>query len=793
MPALQPSTRHRAVERLSHMVSRCRYVVQPTLQYEVAVLLADLHDTATLHHLARKLAEGVLDHTGLAFMQRFRIDRGAVVPVLSDALDTDSERYRFGLMKYAITMSERRRRGADAVAAAHLVHAVPGRNFGGGRTVFEDVAMAAALPWVPRTGAGDLSGILHRTAGTPHYRVEVLSTVGRPEVAGDAPYREAAITEIERCRSDVEPGASGLWWDLHRAVAWRRHGHTDRAHRLLASVVDRMPDLAGEPDGSFVGPVHRDVVHGPCLQGLVLEYSLELATLGDFERSRRLAVNLLEFAAEDGVTAFMHLVHQMHFRAVAESEIADSIELFFALADRNLPRLAADLAVFQAARGLCALIGSQPNLQRIAEERLRSLCTTEQIAQARGFGRRHRAVAVLAAALAYAFDRSGDTEARDRCLRLGKAEAARQLTEADASMDLTLFRYLALSDEGSPVANLLRDHERSSLRHYINDLRDYLADRDDHGGVIRLSALLDDDQPTLSTACLQLRALKRPLEASAVVEKCRALTDFSSNRVILLSYADHMVTDAREKVHDEIDHEIEAAKAELGSRSGRLLGHRQPTDLRSLYPFEYRLALALARAGRTQEALRRHARATSLYDESVEWYRIMGMRLGGDPYYNDRDEDPDYDEFVESVADNILDADRQLIVALAAAGQTGAARDLALAIASDRDSLLDRRIQIALRVAAECGATDILRSLLKQVRDRAQVAAWVADHIGDESLCRRPPVHLGSLTQLAAATMGSLANMTRTLAALIVADPAMAVDIVSAHWLEILTHEKETV
>ncbi|RSO09123.1 hypothetical protein DMH26_01980 [Streptomyces sp. WAC 05379] len=85
LEALRPPTRHRAVERLSHMISRCRYVVRPTLQYEVAALLADLHQAAALNHLARELAGGILDHLGLAFMQRFRIDRGAVVPVVTTA------------------------------------------------------------------------------------------------------------------------------------------------------------------------------------------------------------------------------------------------------------------------------------------------------------------------------------------------------------------------------------------------------------------------------------------------------------------------------------------------------------------------------------------------------------------------------------------------------------------------------------------------------------------------------------------------------------------------------------
>ncbi|MGW9593924.1 AAA family ATPase [Streptomyces chartreusis] len=805
LEALRPSTRHRAVERLSHMVSRCRYVVRPTLQYEVAALLADLHEAAALHHLARELADGILDHLGLAFMQRFRIDRGAVVPVVTDALNTDSERYRFGLMKYAITMSERRRRGADAVAAAHLVHAIPGRYSWSGRTIFEDVAMAAALPWVPRTGAGDLSGILCRAAKTPLCRAEVLSSVGRPEVAGDAAQREAAIAEIESCRPDVENGSMGLWWDLYRAIAWRRHAHTDRAHRLLTSVIDRMPDLAAEPDGRFVAPVHRDVVHGPCLQGLVLECSLELATLGDFERSRRLAVSLLEFAAEDGVTAFVHLVHQMHIRGVAESEITNSIELFFLLADRNLLRPAADLAAFQAARGFSSLIGPRPNLQNIAEERLRSLSTVKPLAQAPGSGRTSRATAVLAAALAYAFDRSGDTGVRDQCLRVGNAEAARQLAEADGDMDLTLFRYLALSDEGSPVANLLRDHERSRLRYYVDDLRDYLADRDDHMGVARLSALLDDEEPTLSTACFQLRALERPVEASAAVELCRALTDFPSKRALLLAYAVNMVADGRETIYDEIDHEIESAKAECRSRQrDSLQGDDDYRRRRDLYPLEYSLALALARSGRTEEALQWHASAARGYDESVEWYRIMGMSLGGDPYYRDRHEDPDYEEFEEAVVGNILDADRRLAVALAAAGEAGPARDVALAIASDRNRLfgfvygcvgadLDSRIPIALRAAAECGATDVLRSLLKEVRDRARVAAWVADHIGDGSLCSRPAVHLGSLARLAAAAMGDLASMMRTLAALIVADPTTAVENDSARWLEILAHEKETI
>ncbi|MBK3576474.1 ATP-binding protein [Streptomyces sp. MBT65] len=788
LDALRPSTRYRAVERLNHMISRCRYIVQQTLQYEVAALLADLHEADALHHLARELADSILDHRGLAFMQRFRIDRGAVVPVVTDALDTDSERYRFGLMKYAITISERRRRSADAAAAAHLAYVREDR--WGGRNAFEDVATAAALPWIPRTSAGDLSGILRRTARTPLYRAAVLSSVGRPEVAGDAPHREAAIAEMESCRLDTETGETGLWWDLYCAIAWRRHGHADQAHRLLNSVTDRMPDLAGEPDGRFVAPVHRDVVHGPCLQGLVLECSLELATLGDFERSRRLAVSLLEFAAEDGVTAFLHLVHQMQVRAVAESEITNSIKLFFALADRNLPRPAADLAAFQAARGFSALIGPQPNLQSIMEKRLRGLCAAEQTTQT---SERGKARAVLASALAYAFERSGDTGVRDQCLSISRAEATRQLAGAEDYIDLTLFRYLALSDEASPVANLLRDREPSGLRDYITYLRDYLADRDDHMGVARLSALLDDDPETLSTACLQLRALEYPIAATAVVEICRTLTDSSIPRSLLLAYAIDMVADGREVIHEEIDHEIEAAKASLRN-------HDQYRSPRDRYPFDYQLALALARSGRTEEALRWQEAAVCGYDQSVEWYRIGGIPLGGNPYYNDRFEAPDYEAFEESVAYNMLDADRELAAALAAAGETGPARDMALAIAADRDRLvdllygsaadLDMRSKMALRAAAECGAADILNSFLKQVRNRALAAAWAADHIETSSLCHRPPVHLGSLSQLAAATMGNTACMARALAALIVADPAMVVEISSARWLDILAHEK---
>ncbi|MFD3504743.1 AAA family ATPase [Streptomyces sp. NPDC058678] len=804
LEALRPSTRHRAVERLNHMIPRCQYGVRPTLQYEAAVLLADLHKADALHHPARKLADGILDYYGLAFIQRFRIDCDAVVPAGSDALDIDSERYRFGIMKYAITMSERRRRDADAIAAAHLIYAMPRKNRWRARTIFEDVAMAGALPWISRTSAGDLSGILCRTAGSPLDHAEVLSSVGRPEVAYDAPCRKAAIAEIESCRHDIEDESTGLWWDLYRAIAWRRHGYADRAHGLLTSITDRMPDLAGELDGRFVIPVHRDIVHGTCLQGLVLECALELATLGDFERSRRLAVSLLEFAAEDGVTAFLHLVHQMQFRATAESEITRSIELFFALADQNLPRLAADLAAFQAARGFSALIGPQPHLQNIAEERLQRLCTAEQITQDPETSRPDEATAVLAAALAYAFYRSGNTGMGDQLLCIGNAEARRQLAGPYSDMDLALFRYLALSGERSPIANLLRDHEHSELRGYVKDLRNYLADHDDRMGVARLSTLLDDQQLTLSTACLQLRALKRPIQAPEAVEKCRALTDFPIHRVLLLAYAADMVSDEREAVYEQIDHEIELAKARLHSRDNSLGGNRDYDLAYRLFQLEpdslgCLLALALARSGRAEESLRWRARAALRHDAFPDTFHLLGlMGAAGNAYYEDRYEATSFEGLDPYIPGAHLDADRQIAVALAAAGQTGAARDLILAISSDdnRDvgdgwglSAADLHIQIALRAAAECGAIDLLCSLLKQVRDRAKAAAWAADRIGDDSLCQRPAVHLGSLTRLAAAAMGDQASMKRTLAALIVADPDAAVAKGSLKWLEILAHE----
>jgi hypothetical protein len=797
MEALHARARNRAVERMSHMIPRCRYSVSPFLQHIAAALLADLHTYVGLGDLARKLGDRVLDHVGLATMQRFLIDRGEVWLALTNAFDTDSERYRFGIMKYAITMSERRRRGADAVTASHLTYATPRAPSWKSPTIFEDLATAAALPWIPRTGAGDLAGILRRVGRMPLDRAEVLSSVGRPEVAFDARRRETAIAAIGRDLRASPDERIVLWLDMYRAIAWRRHGHADRAHGLISSIVDRLPSLASAPDGHFVAEVHRDIVHGPCLQGLVLECVLELATLGDFDRSRQLAVELLEFGAEDGVTAFQHLIHQMHVRGAAESVITRTMDLLFALSDQHLPQEASDLAIFMAARAISALVAPSPALQGIAEKRLQSLYAfAGRNIQRPAAIKAEKSAAVMAASLAYAFGRSGDPGAKDRFLRLSRTEAARQLADPEGDVDRALLKYMALSDGASPITDLLRAHEHSRLKYHIAYLRDFLADRDDHVGVAHLNDVPETTKFTLSTACLEMRLPELLDDTSAAMAKCHTLTDSPVARILLLSYLKDLVTrrdGGNHSIDGEIAREVESASMQLRQQDRTDSSWDQKWN--SAVKYEY--ALALARSGRVEEARRWHAAATSDYDASVEWYRIMGFSLGGDPYYTDRYEDSDYEEFEENVALNILDADRKLVVAMTAAGEIGSAREIVLAIAADRDRVLgfvygsaaaslDDRIQTALRAAAESGLTDVLSSLLEQVRNRARVAAWIGDRIGDEPRCCRPAVQPGSLMRLAAATMGDEDSMMRALASLIVAEPDSAVELGSSIWLEIL-------
>jgi len=354
--ALESGNRAVAANRLDWMEQRCGQQLHPDWQYQAAGLLAHLRVTFGADGPATELSHRLLDDLGAAFQRRFLLERGAVASALTGPDIRDSERYRHGLFRFAIDLAEKRRDADAAVTVARHVAAIP-RQRHWSPTVWEDVSFGAALAWIPRNHAGDLTALLHRVRRAPVIYADVLAALGRPQVSGDAPRRRHGMRLLAEAQRHRAGGPTGFWIDYHAAVALRRDGDLAAARAWLRALRVRLPALDSPPDNRFVAEVHLDAVHGPCLQGLVFLLALESATARDFAQAEDLTAELLRFGSGDGASALVHLITEMGRAGEPARLIQQAYARLSGLLVRHLSGFEAGMQQFCVATALRDLLG----------------------------------------------------------------------------------------------------------------------------------------------------------------------------------------------------------------------------------------------------------------------------------------------------------------------------------------------------------------------------------------------------------------------------------------------------
>lgn len=766
--------------RLEWMRNRCQQRLDHLWQFRAAGLLAHLLVAVGVDGAAGWLAHRLLNDDGAAHLRRFLLERGAARTSRHAPEVRDSERYRYGMSRFAIDLAEKRRdAGAAAVMARHIV-ATPADRFWTRPNVWEDIAFGAALAWLPRRHGGDLTGLLMRTRGVPVLHANLLAALGRPEVAADAPLRRQARRLLAKARRDCPPGTPRWWLDYYTAVILRRDGDLPAARTRLRELCARLPPLDSPPDGDhFVNDVHLDAVHGPCLQGLVFMMALESATARDFGLSERLTADLLCFGANDGASALVHLITEL-VRAGEPGPVVDRLYgRLTAMLAEHLDPLEAGLQRFCVAVALRDLVGSSSSYTEQAGQGLVELAVVLQrevtTAPRDGDDASTRA---LAAALAYAFDTAGDHPARDDAVSLA--------APPDAAWSAPAGRYLGLVDSAVPAAAALDSvRHRFARQSYAEEVRDFLADRDADAGVRTLTDQFGLES-SLPVWAMRVRAEAAAGEVEYAIELCHTNQPIMSvvlslNVRSVLRAAGHPEPAA---LTDMVNERLREVESDVSNRHDAL-----------------DLAWLLARAGAAEEAFATQYSAIGAYDESVDAWRMMSLSFGGDPYFRDGHDIDNALEFDRNVATGILDAERELAVALVEGGHVSLARDVIRRIAGFRVSTLDRddlpwtvdaatdfaRSSIGALAAAEAGIDADLQAIINVGRDPADVAAHVARRLA-ESTARQPPreARVRTAMRLAANAIGDHDAAMFTLAHLLITVPAAVEVAPSRRWLVVL-------
>lgn len=760
---VEDGQRAAAVVRLRDLAGWATRRLGGDWQYRICGLLAHLR-IADPDGPVRGLCHSLLDDVGVGSLKRYLFERGATTAALEQPEISDSHHYRYGVLRYAIDLAEKRCDPAGAMEVARHVRRSKRP------TLFEDLAFCAAASW------NAVDGITEALARLSDYHVlhaDALAAQGRPESAQDQEVRTRARAELGGLLRDSSY-PDDQWIAYHSAVAARRDGDPAEARRILRSLRERMPRLDSAQDGAFVAGNHLDVVHGPCLQGLVLLMGMEAATVRDFALAEDLVAELIRFGSVDGGSALVHLVERM---VAAEEE---------GLVDEVLARLTALLLehldgeagaqLFCAGAALRDLCGDSERFTALATRGLRAMtgALVDHVLLG-GAGEPGWTVRALAAALTEAFDPDPVTAAE-------LLEIAGSGVKDDG--DWSTFEFLGAAAGGRRALALLEQRgAKRVLRHHVLALRDRLADHD-HLTVAEDVTAHSELGWSAALGSARVRAAARAGGAGAVLELAKTNEPISRARLL---------HDALEVLGGDERFERQVREA-IDEAAQRIEGLR--TDARSMAVVSYLLARLRASTGQTESALTTHSAATAAYEESVDSFRWMNITVGGNPYLSDNYDDPAYDEFENNVAATVLDADRQLAVALVRGGAREVARDVVLGMAGLGGTSLSHHVHtlwtiagatehtrtfISARAAAECGFGDLLRLLLAGARDRGALAAAVAERMPAS------PVRQDMLMVLCANALGRRGAAPMTLARLVFAVPSAAVAVEPERWLRVLS------
>lgn len=786
---LEAGTHGAASGRLDRLARWCDRSLGGDWQCRIGVLLAHLRVTCGSDGPVGELCHVLLDDVGIAYLKRYLVERGAIAPALGGPDIVDSHRYRQGVLRYAMDLSEKRRDPDGATAVARRVVAMARRSTGG-PTLFEDMAVGAATEWLVGneiSGIDGLGGVLARLRDVTYCYADMLASCGRPEIAADAARRREGLRKLEDLRARSSRYPDRMWLDYFIAVALRRHGRQADARTLLRSLRGRLPALDAEPDGAFVADMHLDATHGPCLQGLVFLAAMEAATVRDFALAEDLVSDLLRFHSIDGVSALVHLIAEMEVAGETATRIGSVTDRLADLIVAHLDDEDAGVQLFSAGVALRDLAGAAGRFDALV---LRGIDTmVESLSGRVVVGDRadsDESKRALAAALAQAFDAERDAATTNALLEFVDGHQGDEF-------DDVVGRFLGSVAGGRPVIDEL---DRITTKHsrdlHAARIRDHLADRDDLAAADAITARFDVAD-SLSVLSARIRAEARRGELAAVVRLCRQ-DEHPLRRAHLMLDAGEVITGGPHRLEGQVRGALaEASRFADSIRSG---------DRRSVASMYYFHARLLARAGLADRAVTTHILATNAYEASVDWIRMMSIRMGGNRYLQDGTEDADYDELEDNIATTILDADRCLSVELVRGRCVEEARDVVLGMAGLGGGLIEyhrhrawtvaganelTRVSIAARAAAECGFADILQQLLSSEHDRGATAAWVANRMLDAPAWHQEPrTRQAMLIRLCANALGRRDAATTALAHLVMAAPEAATSIEPSRWLAVL-------
>jgi len=372
--------------------------------------------------------------------------------------------------------------------------------------------------------------------------------------------------------------------------------------------------------------------------------------------------------------------------------------------------------------------------------------------------------------------------------------------------DDTTLKYLGTVDDAWPVVPALDriTNERERL-HDTTQVRNYLADRDEVAGVETLTDWFGLED-TLPVRAMRVRGAARAGDMTGALALCSGDFHPYATATLLLDCT-AVLQQRRQRTPAKLGYLIRKALRALEKADPLpdFLGRKQDASV------VYLRAEALARAGAIDRAIAAQNAATRLYEQSVEWLRILSMRPGGDPYFRDTYDDPEEDERDDNIAASILDADRRFASALVEGGRPDLAREVVLGMADAGGQLLDHhvhrtwtvggatdrtRISIAARAAAETGLHDELQVLLNSARDRAATAAWIAERLTDTPAAVRWPWRCGDPVKIAiwlgANALGRQDTALITLAHLLITAPQAADAVSAQRWSALLRRLTDT-
>ncbi|MFD7324024.1 AAA family ATPase [Streptomyces sp. NPDC059875] len=690
------------------------------LQGLAATLLARLQadeddDPATVHGAA------LLDEFHTRMLARQLLDQGAVERGMTVTRRLESDEARAKLYGYALWLSAERAGPASTCHIAEWIDADLARHpYSRNATV--EATHAMALTWVSRAQSGERPGMIARLSRFPIEYSSVLASVRPPTTAVARREAECAREAMDLLRSRNVRSYERLWVELHGARLARRSGDDGLADDIMRRLLRRRPSLLdAEGHPQLVSPPHDDFVHGPCLQGLVLETARECVRAGRIADAVGLAREMLAFHGHDGVTIAVDLIRWCHDHGQdlrADAFLDDCLALLRERIPSHrylatyLLRLSHELSGVLREERASAL---EAEAEQLVCELLHSRHTDHRFTPSK--------MAILYARLAAAHQKHEDAELVAACVTQAlfwtdpPEPAESSADDLDARYESVAIHFSGVQQGAATKAAIGRVDRRRDDR--VGAVADHLVQRGDRHGALALldSFGLDND----SVRILVLAEQGRHAEAlrQALLPDVPPFVHLKLREILL----EHGDAERAQRLTDAV---LERMAALM--KQGRMGGFQACRA-------EFLRAELHARLGMYDQAIAGFLRAGDRFSDEAGTWLAMSVSLGGDSYAPGERDDSFYDEQQEGLNEAALDFQIRFAEAVFEGGHVDRAREFIAGINTagygrfgfpfwEGGSLA---LQAKARAAAACGCLDLLTAALDELpADSPVVAGFLA-------------------------------------------------------------------